>query len=109
MTVAVAPTEQAERARLRANLVETLRHEGALRTEAVTSAFLSVPRELFLPAIAEAEGLAHVYSDTAIFTKRGRGGAVTSSSSQPSGMAAMLQRPGLRPGLRLPQNRARPG
>src|SRR5437870_31420 len=38
MTVAVAPTEQAERARLRAGLVETLRHEGALRTEAAAGA-----------------------------------------------------------------------
>ena len=61
-------------------------------------AFLAVPRECFLPAIAKREGLERVYRDEAILTAFDQRGVATSSSSQPSIMAAMLERLDLRRG-----------
>ena len=62
---------------------------------------LRVPRELFLPDIAEREGLERIYADEAIVTKRSSQGAAISSSSAPSMMAIMLEQLDLRPGLRV--------
>ena len=57
---------------------------------AVAEAFLSVPREHFLPEVVERDGLEAVYRDDAIVTRRDERGMPVSSSSQPSIMAAML-------------------
>ena len=83
-------------------LVEQLEKTGAIRTAAVRRAFLRVPRERFVPEIAGREGLARVYANEALVIRMASGGGPpTSSSSQPSIMAEMLERLELRPGLRV--------
>ena len=77
--------------RLRRQLVRALERHGHLRSEPVRAAFLAVPRELFVPEFAEREGLAAVYRDDAIITKRNALGTPLSSSSQPAIMALMLE------------------
>ncbi|HET7035193.1 MAG TPA: methyltransferase domain-containing protein [Thermomicrobiaceae bacterium] len=77
-------------------LIEQLRASGALRDEAVASAFRAVPRELFLPGLP----LDQVYQDQAIVTKEENGVGV-SSSSQPAIMAIMLQQLDVRPGMQV--------
>ena len=81
---------------LRERLVKTLRERGALHDEAVATAFLTVPREAFLPG----EALDRVYQDDAIVTKRADGVGI-SSSSQPAIMAIMLEQLALFPGARI--------
>jgi protein-L-isoaspartate(D-aspartate) O-methyltransferase len=71
---------------LRERLVATLRERGALHDAAVERAFLTVPREIFLPGLS----LDVVYRDEAILTKVEDGIGV-SSSSQPAMMALMLE------------------
>jgi protein-L-isoaspartate(D-aspartate) O-methyltransferase len=56
-------------------------------TEALSAAFLAVPRHLFLPDLS----LEHAYADQAIPVKRGSDESVISSSSQPTMMALMLR------------------
>jgi protein-L-isoaspartate(D-aspartate) O-methyltransferase len=56
-----------------------------------------VPREHFLPDLAPAD----VYRDDAVVTRRDAAGLPTSSSSQPSIMAIMIEQAGLRPGDRV--------
>jgi protein-L-isoaspartate(D-aspartate) O-methyltransferase len=82
---------------LRRALVEQLERRGAIRSRPVREAFLSVPRELFVP---ERE-LEIVYRDEAIPTKLGEAGMPLSSSSQPAIMAEMLERLALEPGMRV--------
>ena len=91
----------AESTRLREYLVEQLKARDALHSEALERALLRVPREVFLPDIAEREGLERIYADEAIVTKRSSQGAAISSSSAPSMMAIMLEQLDLRPGLRV--------
>src|SRR5918999_4098805 len=84
----------AERARTR--MVDALREAGRLRSASVEEAFRAVPRHLFLPGLAVAEA----YTDEAVavqFTD----GVATSSASQPSMMAIMLEQLDLRPGHRV--------
>lgn len=88
-------------ATLRRDLVEHLRGRGHVRDERVAAAFAAVPRELFLADHAEKHGLAEVYRDDAIVTRRDRAGTPTSSSSQPAIMAEMLEMLGLRAGQRV--------
>ena len=78
-----------------AALVARLR-EIAPVAEPVLDAFARVPRHLFLPGVA----LDTVYTDDAIVT-HDQGGVPTSSSSQPSLMARMLDRLGVEPGQRV--------
>jgi len=87
--------------RLRRQLVEQLEANGCLTSPAVRGAFLAVPRERFLPDVAEREGLERVYENRVIVTARDERGIPSSSSSQPSMMASMLERLDLRPGLRV--------
>ncbi|MGH9265955.1 MAG: protein-L-isoaspartate O-methyltransferase family protein [Acidimicrobiales bacterium] len=86
---------------LRRRMVEGLQANGTLTDGRVREAFLAVPREHFLPATAEAEGLEAVYVDRAVITRKDDRGAPTSSSSQPGIMAIMLERLELRPGHRV--------
>ena len=95
------PERMAGSARLRRRLVEQLEADGSLTSPAIRRAFLAVPRERFLSEIAERDGLERVYQDQAIVTLHDAQGAPASSSSQPSIMAAMLERLDLRPGQRV--------
>jgi protein-L-isoaspartate(D-aspartate) O-methyltransferase len=88
-------------ATLRRDLVERLRGRGHVRDDRVAAAFAAVPRELFLADHAERHGLADVYRDDAIVTRRDGEGTPTSSSSQPAIMAEMLEMLGLRAGQRV--------
>lgn len=88
-------------AALRLRLVEELERAGAVRSASVRAAFLQVPRELFVPGFARAEGLEAVYSNQLIVTKRDRHGVPLSSSSEPQIMAAMLEALELEEGMRV--------
>jgi protein-L-isoaspartate(D-aspartate) O-methyltransferase len=81
----------ADRARTR--MVDALRDTGRVRSPAVEEAFRSVPRHLFLPGLA----LEEAYADEAVAVQFACGVA-TSSASQPSMMAIMLEQLDLRPG-----------
>lgn len=82
---------------LRDALVQTLTRTGAIRSPIVAAAFGAVPRERFLPGVPVADA----YRDDAIITRRERGGLPSSSSSQPSIMAIMIEQSDLRPGHRV--------
>jgi protein-L-isoaspartate(D-aspartate) O-methyltransferase len=86
---------------LRQRLVARLQRAGTLTDPAVERALLTVPRELFVAAVAARQGLEAVYRDDAIVVKRDALGRPTSSSSQPSIMAAMLEQLQVRPGQRV--------
>ena len=86
---------------LRTALVAHLRRAGHVRSEPVAAAFGAVPRELFLAGPAELHGLAAVYEDEAVVTRRAADGTPESSSSQPGIMAEMLEMLALRPGARV--------
>ncbi|HLA24924.1 MAG TPA: hypothetical protein VJ206_05975 [bacterium] len=84
-------------AALRDALVQTLTRTGAIRSPIVAAAFRAVPRHRFLPGVP----IADAYRDDAIITRRERGGLPSSSSSQPSIMAIMIEQAGLQPGHRV--------
>jgi len=84
----------ADRARWR--LVDALCAAGRVRTPAVEDAFRAVPRHRFLPGIP----LDEAYADHAVAVQR-VGGLPTSSASQPSMMAIMLEQLDLRSGHRV--------
>lgn len=87
--------------RLRARLVDELRRQRALESERIAQAFLAVPRELFLPELAEEQGLQAVYKNAAVPTKKDRRGIAISSSSEPAIMALMLEKLQLAAGQRV--------
>ncbi|HSZ38827.1 MAG TPA: methyltransferase domain-containing protein [Trebonia sp.] len=74
----------------RARLAESLRSSGLAGT-AVSEAFRSVPRHVFLPQ----ESAALAYDDMAIVIKSDAGGLPVSASTQPAMMAIMLEQLGL--------------
>jgi protein-L-isoaspartate(D-aspartate) O-methyltransferase len=82
--------------RARARLVDGLRDSGRLPGAAVEDAFRTVPRHLFLPGVP----LARAYADEAVAVQT-VDGITTSSASQPSMMAIMLEQLDLRPGHRV--------
>ena len=82
--------------RARARLVDGLRNSGRVRHAAVEEAFRAVPRHLFLPQVP----LARAYADEAVAVQS-VDGVTTSSASQPSMMAIMLEQLDLRPGHRV--------
>lgn len=83
---------------LRRSLVDRLEKNGSIRSDKVKRAFLSVPREVFVPEIAREHGLARVYQDDALPTAKDARGIPISSSSQPAIMALMLELLDLQPG-----------
>lgn len=87
--------------RLRNELVDGLKARDLIHSEALEQALRRVPRECFVPEIAQRYGLERVYADDALITKRGPQGQPISSSSAPSMMAIMLEQLDLRPGLRV--------
>jgi protein-L-isoaspartate(D-aspartate) O-methyltransferase len=85
---------------LRRRMVELMERSGAVRSPAIRDAFLTIPRETFVPGIAANAGLDYVYADEAIVTRE-QDGLPTSSSSQPTIMAMMLEALDLHPGHRV--------
>lgn len=92
---------RAQSSRLRRQLVRALEDEGWIRSAPVRDAFLEVPRELFVPDFAKAQGLAAVYRDESILIKQDLHGVPLSSSSQPAIMASMLEQLRLEEGMRV--------
>jgi protein-L-isoaspartate(D-aspartate) O-methyltransferase len=108
-------------ARLRRQLVETLRQAGALQTPALEQAFLRIPREAFVPCFYEQEMADHsmvwklvcaddldredyltaVYRNQSLVTKLDERHWPVSSSSQPAVMAKMLEALDVQPGQRV--------
>lgn len=82
--------------RVRASMVDVLCDAGRIRSPSVEDAFRNVPRHLFLPGLA----LDEAYADEAVAVQFADGVA-TSSASQPSMMAIMLEQLDLRPGQRV--------
>ena len=72
---------------LQKQLVETLKTEGFVRSEAVERAFLAVPRHLFLPRLGPDEA----YKNENIPTKYSDAGEVISSASHPGIVADILE------------------
>ena len=107
--------------RLRQELVTSLTQSGAIRSLSVRQAFLTVPREAFVPffyvedetsrkmvwltvhadSTAPDEYLAKVYQNEPLVTKIDERGWPVSSSSQPSAMAKMLEALDVKPGQRV--------
>src|SRR5690606_41449555 len=93
-------------ARLRRELVQALREQGHLRDDRVAAAFEAVPRELFLAEHAQRHGMAAVYRDEAVVTRRDAAGTPLPSSSQPAIMAPTLEMLGVRPWHRVHESGA---
>ena len=72
-------------------MVDNMQTRGCLTNDAVRDAFLRVPRELFIPDVADKEGLEAVYRNEAHPAKVDQAGRWLSSSSEPQLMAAMLE------------------
>ncbi|MDJ1131228.1 methyltransferase domain-containing protein [Streptomyces iconiensis] len=100
MTITAEPSAEDLRRRLTDHLVA----EGVLHNPAWKHAFVTAPREEFVPAFSlrtadgvrayqtgEPEYLETVYRDVSLITQRDASGTATSSSSQPRVMAAMLE------------------
>ena len=81
---------------LKKALVDSLIQTGAIRSPAIERAFRSVPRHLFVPQAP----IVAAYADRPIFL-RWKGERPTSSSSQPTMMATMMEQLGLEPGMRV--------
>lgn len=97
-TVKDNDTTGQDAAALRASMVEQLRAQKELRTEAVIRAFATVPREAFAPEAA----LEKVYDrDDVVITKRAENGLALSSVSAPRIQAMMLEQADIRPGMRV--------
>jgi protein-L-isoaspartate(D-aspartate) O-methyltransferase len=87
---------------MRRRLVAHLRRAGYVHERRVMEAFLTVPREVFLPQVLAKSGLTAVYRDEAIVTRRDESSqAPLSSSSQPAIMALMLEMLDVRDGHRV--------
>jgi protein-L-isoaspartate(D-aspartate) O-methyltransferase len=78
-------------------LADQLEASGCARSEAVKEAFRTVPRHQFLPA----EDPVRAYRDEAFVTHHDAQGRPTSSSSQPTIMALMLEQLALERGQRV--------
>ncbi|WP_460540287.1 methyltransferase, FxLD system [Glycomyces halotolerans] len=81
----------------RIRLVERLRERGAVKSDAVAQAMLTVPRHRFIPEVP----VKTAYSDEVIVTKRNSDGDAVSSASQPAIVAQMLEQLDVRPGDRV--------
>lgn len=85
-------------AALRSALVRALRSNGALRSPAVEAALTAVPRERFTPP---GTSLEDAYADRALVLTRDADGQPTSTISQPSMVALMLEQLDVQPGHRV--------
>lgn len=98
----------------RAHMIEALTASGALRSSRWMDAFAAIPREVFAGTFQtrsdggltthspdDADYLTAVYDDTSLITQWDAGGTATSSSSQPSVMARMLEALAVPPSVRV--------
>jgi protein-L-isoaspartate(D-aspartate) O-methyltransferase len=90
----VTPRDPVTAAELHRGLIDQLAGKGLLDDSRRRAAFQAVRREHFLPGV----DLDRCYRDEAVTIQVGPGGAVTSSSSQPSIMARMLAQLDPQPG-----------
>lgn len=86
-----------EAQQLRTRLVRGLRSSGVIRSEAVETAMLAVPRHRFIPEAP----LRTAYADDVYVTKRDSDGEALSSASQPAIVAEMLEQLDVQPGHRV--------
>ncbi|MFE1930040.1 methyltransferase domain-containing protein [Streptomyces sp. NPDC059474] len=97
-------TEAPSADELRQHMADQMVRAGCIRSEPWRAAFLSVPRELFVPDFTvRSQGSLHRYSqgdpawlaaayqDVSLLTQFDQDGTATSSSTQPSLMAQMLE------------------
>ncbi|NUR99513.1 MAG: methyltransferase, FxLD system [Kribbellaceae bacterium] len=82
---------------LRTSLVEHLVAAGTIRDQRIAAAFEAVPRHVFVPHVP----LQLAYADDVVPMKQDQAGVLTSSVSQPSIVALMLQQAAIRPGDRV--------
>lgn len=82
---------------LRTALVRHLTSVGTIRDPRIADAFQAVPRHLFVPQVP----LETAYADDVVPMKQDRSGVLTSSVSQPSIIALMLEQAAIRPGDRV--------
>ncbi|HZX03593.1 methyltransferase, FxLD system [Kribbella sp.] len=82
---------------LRTALVRQLTANGTIHDGRIAAAFEAVPRHLFVPQVP----LELAYADDVVPMKQDRAGVLTSSVSQPSIIALMLQQAAIRPGDRV--------
>ncbi|MEU8473781.1 methyltransferase domain-containing protein [Streptomyces hygroscopicus] len=100
MTITDAPSAD----ELRHHMADRLVREGCIRSKPWRAAFLAIPRHEFVPAFfVRSQGrlheysqgdpawLAAAYSDASLLTQFDQDGTATSSSTQPSLMAQMLE------------------
>ena len=87
----------ASAAGLRAALVQQLVAAGTIRDQRVAAAFQAVPRHVFVPGVP----LEIAYADDVVPMKENSAGVLTSSVSQPSIVALMLEQAAIRPGDRV--------
>ncbi|HEY3556608.1 MAG TPA: methyltransferase, FxLD system [Kribbella sp.] len=87
----------ASAAALRAALVQQLVAAGSIRDQRVATAFQAVPRHVFVPGVP----LEVAYADDVVPMKENKAGVLTSSVSQPSIVALMLEQAAIRPGDRV--------
>ncbi len=108
--------ETAKSHQARASLVAALREQGVLHTDAVAQAFLTTPREVFVPCFFEQEGgfswskrtpesheehawITAIYRDEALVTLVDEHHIAISSSSAPAVMAMMLEALEIQPAM----------
>jgi protein-L-isoaspartate(D-aspartate) O-methyltransferase len=89
--------DSAELSAMRDRMVTQVINGGRPVSDAVTQAMRAVPRHLFLPELEPEQA----YRNEAIVTRRSAEGQPTSSSSQPTIMAYMLDQLGVAPGQRV--------
>ncbi|WP_028927924.1 methyltransferase, FxLD system [Pseudonocardia acaciae] len=82
---------------LRAGLVDYIRGRGTFQTQAVETAFATVPRHLFLPDV----DLETAYAPQVVVTKRAPDGSALSSATHPNMVASMLEQLAAQPGHRV--------
>jgi protein-L-isoaspartate(D-aspartate) O-methyltransferase len=78
-------------------LIDQLRADGSVRSEAVEDALQAVPRHLFLPGTP----LPSAYANDVVVAKRDSASVPISSASQPSMVARMLEQLQIAPGMRI--------
>lgn len=82
---------------LRTELVDSLRHRGALTDPRVAEAFRTVPRDRFVPEVP----VERAYRDDKVVIKRDDSGRVLSSASAPWLVSSMLEQLDVQPGQRV--------
>lgn len=98
MAASTSPVVQDRADELRMAMVNSLREEGVVVSDAVAAAFSAIPRHLFAPG----ETLEAAYAPHGtVVPRRGADGLLTSVISAPNIQAMMLEPAGIEPGMRV--------